>query len=167
MRISLKSHSLNYPRMLITHSLLILGTASSEVRLLYHAISRTRNSKRQNRPSFAYTRTYVRRVLRIHRSLIYMPLTCLSVYVCACVSMCVCTCIVYCECLVYRDPVRKIIPCMHTHLCTYSPVRVRVSVCVYTIKRNTILILCAPKCIPSKVAPRATISDIDCVHRSR
>lgn len=60
-QLHLFSHSLNYnPRTLITHSsLLILGTASSEVRLLYHAISRTRNSKRQNRPSFAYTRTYV------------------------------------------------------------------------------------------------------------
>lgn len=114
-QLHLFSHSLNYnPRTLITHSsLLILGTASSEVRLLYHAISRTRNSKRQNRPTvFAYTRTYVAafwEFTRVYAVFVYRYILCISirdhsrcsihfsildiytrvwVYVCVCVYMC-------------------------------------------------------------------------------
>lgn len=110
-QLHLFSHSLNYnPRTLITHSsLLILGTASSEVRLLYHAISRTRNSKRQNRPSFAYTRTYVAafweftRVYAVYvfvyRYIMYIdsrPFSMfdpfLDIYTCVCVCVCMCVC---------------------------------------------------------------------------
>lgn len=119
-QLHLFSHSLNYnPRTLITHSsLLILGTASSEVRLLYHAISRTRNSKRQNRPSFAYTRTYVAafweftRVYAVYvfvyRYIMYIdsrPFSMfdpfLDIYTCVCVCVCACVTRVYVYVCVY------------------------------------------------------------------
>lgn len=112
-QLHLFSHSLNYnPRTLITHSsLLILGTASSEVRLLYHAISRTRNSKRQNRPTvFAYTRTYVaafweftrvyavfvyRYIYRFETILDVRSIFQFSIFIRVCECMCVymCTCV--------------------------------------------------------------------------
>lgn len=148
-QLHLFSHSLNYnPRTLITHSsLLILGTASSEVRLLYHAISRTRNSKRQNRPSFAYTRTYVAafweftRVYAVYvfvyRYIMYIdsrPFSMfdpfLDIYTCVCVCVCACVTRVYvyvCVC-VYLS-------CISAYVCLYTcimPTITSMSVCVWT-----------------------------------
>lgn len=148
-QLHLFSHSLNYnPRTLITHSsLLILGTASSEVRLLYHAISRTRNSKRQNRPSFAYTRTYVAafweftRVYTVYvfvyRYIMYIdsrPFSMfdpfLDIYTCVCVCVyvrvwrvCMYTCV-----YVYLS-------CISAYICLYTcimPTITSMSVCVWT-----------------------------------
>lgn len=152
-QLHLFSHSLNYnPRTLITHSsLLILGTASSEVRLLYHAISRTRNSKRQNRPSFAYTRTYVAafweftRVytvyIFVYRYIMYIDSRPFSIfdpfqfsifirmYVCVCVFVCVyvCICIYVYMCVLFlRTYVYIRVLCLPLQVWVYA------CVCVWT-----------------------------------